>query len=189
MDFNEILARSKAVMNQVENSPRKRTNKQNYNATLSEDDEKPMPIDERLLGNSSSFSMSAPVFSESVAKESKLPKEIIDAMRNVSSTSQSSVSVLDNVANLPKKAPKQNINEVSTKEANNSVDYSLIKMMIEETMRKYIGQLKKTILTESKENSNNGLSMMTKQGNKFRFVTEDGKIFEADLTYKGNLND
>ena len=126
------------------------------------------------------------MFNEAVAKQSKLPKEIIDAMRQ---SANEDTSILGNLtSNMAKQNAKQKtvITEEKTPVATSpTVDYSLIRMIVEESIKKYASQLKKSAINES-QGSN--LQLMTKKGNTFRFVTEDGKIFEGKLIYKGNIN-
>lgn len=107
----------------------------------------------------------APIFSESAAQKSKMPKEIIEAMRK---TASESTSCLDNVLTEQvmneAKASRRTVNETKIPQVNNTVaqqiDYSLIRMMIEESMKKYIGSLKKSLINENK---GSGLQMMTQK--------------------------
>ena len=173
--LEEVLARSKQVMNKTKDMKRGLFNNKIDMATGE------LSVQSR--------SNQAPVFSESVAKNSNLPKEIIDVIRKGQESNK--VSVLDSL-DINKqqvlgenRVVESNIQQVQQTQSNGTIDYSLIRMMIEDTMKKCIGQLKKTIINE---NQNSGLQLMTKKGNTFRFVTEDGKVFEGKLTYKGNLN-
>lgn len=174
MDLTEVLRKSKVVMNKSKDMPRGQRGL----------------LDDNALPNISESSNNAPIFSEMVASRSKMPKEIIEAMRQSSSEPRSFLDMVDTEEliqenELSKK--KQVIKEATPQvQVSTSIDYSMIRMMIEETMRKYMGSLKKTIINENK---GNGLQLMTQKGNTFRFVTEDGKIYEGKLTYKGNIND
>lgn len=182
-DLQQILQRSKAVLNKTQNLP--------YGGYV---EKKGGIISESGEVSFSSANQNTPLqFNESVASKSKLPQEIINAMRESSSTP---TSVLDSVS-FPNTLIEENIKkETSTVMNANTlrqetspqsiVDYGLIKTIMEDTVKKYVGSLKKTMLSEEK---NGGLQMMTKKGNVFRFITEDGKVFEGKLTYKGNIND
>lgn len=187
MDLQAVLAKSKQVMDKTKDLPYGGYIEQSGTAVNNKNGD--VMFEQRVASNDGE-----PMFSESVASKSKLPKEIIDAVRN-SSSMESDVSVTSGLK-LKKPKPQRNPYEMITEEAvpsqtasGSSIDYSLIRMMIEESMKKYISQLKKSLISESKSNNGGGLQMMTKQGNKFRFVTEDGKIFEANLVYKGNINE
>lgn len=132
-------------------------------------------------------------FNEESIKNSKLPKEVLELMRESSkdrSKLESSVSSkLDpELINSVNSKNKKRINESSSQIqsfSNSGVDYEHIKMIMEGCMKKYLSNIKKTLITE---NNGSTLELMTQQGNTFRFVTSDGKIFEGKLTYKGNIN-
>ena len=66
------------------------------------------------------------------------------------------------------------------------VDYQLIGNMIEETVRKYAKALSKRMLKESKDGSSNNISAL-KLGDTFSFITENGDLYEATLTFKRNI--
>jgi hypothetical protein len=83
--------------------------------------------------------------------------------------------------------PQKQIVETTQQTNNSNVDYSMIKMIVEECMRKYVGTLKKTILNESKTSSNGELQAM-KIGDKFSFITKNGDLYEAELKFIKNLN-
>jgi hypothetical protein len=92
-----------------------------------------------------------------------------------------------------KKETPQPINEQIVPQVNNAatVDYSLIKMIVEECIRKYANSLKNTIVNESKQNagSPDDTIRVLKLGENFKFVTENGDIYESVLTYKGNVRE
>lgn len=66
------------------------------------------------------------------------------------------------------------------------VDYQLIGNMIEETVRKYAKALSKRMLKEDKGGSSNNISAL-KLGDTFSFITENGDLYEATLTFKRNI--
>lgn len=188
-DLNEILQRSRVIMNNTKDLP--------YGGYVEKAGGIPASEYGDVVFESKENTSSTPSFSEKAASKSKLPQEIIEAMRKSSSEP---VSIIDTVGiSESLKNPKLTQQKASLLSENKQqklpqpsptqsqiVDYSLIRMMIEETMKKYMGQLKKSLLNENK---GSGLQMMTQKGNTFRFVTEDGKIFEGKLTYKGNIKD
>jgi hypothetical protein len=75
-----------------------------------------------------------------------------------------------------------------SQQVNASVDYSMIKMIVEESVRKYTSALKKSILSEAKQSQNNDTLKALKIGDKFTFVTDNGDLYEAKLTFVKNIN-
>lgn len=70
-----------------------------------------------------------------------------------------------------------------------AIDYSLIKLMIENCIAEQFKSLKQTMLTESKNNGANGEIIMT-VGNTIRFIRKDGEIFEGKIKDTGrNINE
>ena len=61
-------------------------------------------------------------------------------------------------------------------------------MIVEDCMRKYTSALKKSILSESKINENVGTLQAMKIGDKFSFITSNGDLYEAKLTFIKNMN-
>lgn len=140
---------------------------------------------------------------------SKLPKEIMESFKNkqinvnsIGSISTNGSSILDdlNVATNGNIYPKNNEiieeNKIQVQEsiqpqilANaQSIDYSLIKMIVEDCIKKYTSSLKKSMLNESKINEQNGELKAMKIGDKFSFITKNGDLYEAKLEFKGNIN-
>lgn len=137
---------------------------------------------------------------------SKLPKEILESFKTkqIDATPLGygvSSSILDEVnyrtqGKLYKEEttsapqPQQQIIETvqATPTVQTNVDYSMIKMIVEECMRKYVGSLKKTILNESKNNISTDELKAMKIGDKFSFITKNGDLYEAELKFIKNLN-
>ncbi len=140
-----------------------------------------------------------------IKTNSKLPKEILESFKTKQIDPSPlgygvSSSILDEVnyrtqgklyneeTNAqPQAKPKQQLVEnvqIPTNATN--VDYSMIKMIVEDCMRKYVSSLKKTIINESK-NNNDELQAL-KIGDKFSFITKNGDLFEAELKFIKNLN-
>jgi hypothetical protein len=136
---------------------------------------------------------------------SKLPKEILESFKTKQIDTAPlgygvSSSILDEVNyrtqgklyNEEKpitEKPKQQIVETSNNilPSSSNIDYSMIKMIVEECMRKYTNTLKKTLLNESKSNANDELKAM-KIGDKFSFITKNGDLYEAELKFIKNIN-
>lgn len=62
------------------------------------------------------------------------------------------------------------------------VDYSLIKIMLEDIVSKEFQKLKRTMLTESKQTNDN---VIIKMGDDIRFVTSKGKVYAGNLKFIG----
>ena len=135
-------------------------------------------------------------------KNTNLPSEIFESMtKNVIDTKPLSSglpelggSVLDNL-NIKPKQTKKIVNEQIMQPqqviTNSNIDYSLIKTIVEDCVKKYSSALKKSILNESKElmKENVGTLQAMKLGNKFSFVDNEGNLYEAKLTFIKNLNE
>lgn len=65
-----------------------------------------------------------------------------------------------------------------------SIDYELIKSIVESSVKKYVNALGKKMLTES-----NDLSMIQVGDKKINLVTKNGDIYEAALIKKYNIKD
>lgn len=70
-----------------------------------------------------------------------------------------------------------------------SIDYSLLKLIIEEAVKKSTAALSKKLITEAKDNQdkNNNLSVMN-IGKEFSFITKNGDLYKAKLTFIKNIN-
>ena len=142
--------------------------------------------------------------------KSKLPLEILESFKTkqIDTTllnggmGKSNGSVLDQIdmltngkvlqqETIQKPQQKQIVQETVQvqPQVNSNVDYSMIKMIVEECMRKYTSALKKQILTENKSTQDCGTLQAMKIGNKFSFIDSKGNIYEATLTKKGNINE
>lgn len=134
-------------------------------------------------------------------RNSKLPREIVESMTsNPIDTSILDVnrSVLETSGVIPsvpaqKKRNATTINEQvaynPTPAQQQQVDYSLIKSIVEECVRKYTSAVTKKVIKECKESSGMNELKAMKVGNKFSFITENGDVYEATLKYKRNINE
>ena len=137
---------------------------------------------------------------QSNIKNTNIPTEIFESMtNNVFDTKPLSNgmpelggSVLDNLKIQPKQT-KKIVNEqiMQPQQISSNIDYSLIKTIVEDCVKKYSSALKKSILNESKElmKENVGTLQAMKLGNKFSFVDDEGNLYEAKLTFIKNLNE
>lgn len=132
-----------------------------------------------------------------MSTKTKLPKEILESFKTQPTVSMGMTaegSVLDIVNNMTnnqlfEQAPvvqEQVMTPQASSTVNTTVDYSMIKMIVEECMRKYTSALKKSILAEQKENNSGTLQAM-KIGDKFSFITNTGDLYEAELKFIKNV--
>ncbi len=125
--------------------------------------------------------------------KSKLPKEILESMQKNPINQVGSIatqSILDQLNIVPPKKEivqeeKKIITETQTSQ---NIDYSMIKMIVEDCVKKYTSALKKSIINESKLNENDNSLKAMKIGNKFSFITENGDLYEAELKFVKNIN-
>ena len=69
-----------------------------------------------------------------------------------------------------------------------NIDYSLIKLIIEDVIEKKLDDIKSKILNES-VNKQPSIASIRFNGNKFHFLTNNGDVYEADLKYIKNIKD
>ncbi len=130
-------------------------------------------------------------------KRSGLPKEILESFQatNVDyeklNPKQSILDIMGVTSHDGQE--QQHVKETvepAVNQSNPQVDYSLIKDIVENAVKKYISGYSKKIIEESKKTSNtNGEVKAIKIGDKFSFITENGDIYEAKLTFKKNINE
>lgn len=158
--------------------------------------------------------VSSPQINASKVKMSGLPKEILESIEQnpldvTSEIMGNTSSVLDKlnlnaskrlmVDNKPmnniveqvnrQPSPSQIMNEENLK--TQSIDYSLIRMIVEDIIKKYASTIVKKVINESKENNkgvneNNNLSVL-KMGDKFQFLAENGDLYVANLKFVKNI--
>ena len=145
---------------------------------------------------------------QETVKNSKLPPEIIESMmKNKIDTTMinggigSNGSILDQLNAMTngklmqevsiknKESKNESTNNVIQTSSNPNIDYSMIKMIVEDCMKKYYSSLKKSIINESKNSSSNDNFLQAmKIGNKFSFITKNGDLYEANLKFIKNIN-
>lgn len=148
-------------------------------------------------------------FSSTSLQNSKLPKEIIESMVNnpIDTTMLEmpgvTTSILDQMdyltngkilQNEKKQAPTRTKKVVTeqvsqVQPSSNNVDYSLIRTIVEDCVKKYTTALKKSVLTENKGSSDGSELQAMKIGNKFSFITKNGDLYEAQLKFIKNINE
>lgn len=80
-----------------------------------------------------------------------------------------------------------NVNGPMPSNINSSVDYPMIRTIVEDVVRKYASSLNKKIINESKQSLNEVNTMII--GKNFKFLDSKGNIYEATLKKVGNIND
>lgn len=129
-------------------------------------------------------------------KHSKMPQAILKSLSE-NFIDQSKLAVGLNPLNditqeivneAPKPAPMPVNNIREELHPSNGVDYSLIKTIVEECVRKYTSSIIKKVLTEQKSATNNELKAI-RIGEGFTFITSNGDLYEAELKFKKNIND
>ena len=109
-----------------------------------------------------------------------LPKEILESFQKVPPNNG---SVLENITkNI--KTPQNSINEKITNTFNAPIDYSLIKMIVNECISSYFNNFKENVLNE---NIVKGFTI--KNGNKIQFLTRNGDLYEGELKLKKRKNE
>ena len=129
--------------------------------------------------------------------KSKLPKKILDEIRenpldglSADPTMDAFTRQLSEKIGSPDRNKKtfseyrNNTNETASNASKN--DYEIIKMIVEGIVKKYVEPLSKQPLNENTSKNTLNTVMI---GKKFKFIDGSGNIFEADLKYKGNIND
>lgn len=165
-------------------------------------------IDEPIIGLTPSFEDNYDAMPNLSESASKLPPEILESMLGTSSISTSmtgnNVSILDELpveTIIPEKkitpqrrSQNRTITEqvytqpVSSQPVQANIDYSLIKMIVEDVVKKNMAAMKKSIISESKNIVENDNLNILKIGDTFQFLTKDGNLFEATLKFKKNIN-
>lgn len=139
-------------------------------------------------------------------KNSKLPKAIVEsfAKNNIDTSllgvgvGQSSVlDMIDHASggklfNEQKSTQRQKVVETVSQPQNiqvqGNVDYSLIKTIVEDCVKKYTSALRKSMLNESKSSVNEATELQAmKIGDKFSFIDKNGNLYEAKLQFIKNI--
>lgn len=69
------------------------------------------------------------------------------------------------------------------------MDYSLIKTIVEDCVRKYASSITKKVLSEQKNIAISDDQLRAiRIGESFTFITSNGDLYEAELKFKKNIN-
>ena len=141
------------------------------------------------------------VITEETVAKSRLPKAILESFKAtppIEGIDESSNSVLDSIIRKtpslqrkPQFAPSQPVHEMATTPApvaSASIDYSLIKTIIDESIKRHMGAYIKKMLNESKTaDDGSGKINFLHLGDDFVVVTDDGDMYKAELKYVKNI--
>lgn len=205
--LNESLSRAQKLINSEEfnNKVNKKAISAQNNADFLTEDEIQY---ESYAPEVKQKKLTAPAISKmstNVLKSSNLPKEILeDIMKNPMDMSEdNSVSILDSFLDIPerknrvveqKTIQREHIQPTTT--LNNTtqplyvpqqtVDYGVIRALIDESIKRNLTEIKSAILTEGAQNV---VKMMrVSGGNKIQVVDSKGNLYEGTLSLKKNLN-
>lgn len=132
-------------------------------------------------------------------QNSSLPKEILESFQANPGVEESH-SVLDTLlSSNDMQKIRSTFNEQKqvstpitnpTPQVSSNIDYSLIKTIVEDSVKKYMGAYTKKILSEQKniQAPLNEVNIMT-VGKEMTLIGKNGDIYKAKLTRVGNVND
>ena len=133
----------------------------------------------------------------SLASENVMTKELMTTTKNVQHSTQPR-RMSEGASKVPQAIreafPPQNVSQIISEGLNGnnqttsqSIDYPMIRTIVEDVVRKYASSLNKRIISEGKENSNvlNTFSI----GKTFKFLDSKGNIYEATLRKISNINE
>lgn len=120
-----------------------------------------------------------------------LPKEILESF----SENYIDENMTMGVAQLPEefKAEERkkgvlNEEQMYQQRPSQSIDYELIKNIVEGCVKKYINALGKKIISENKTSDESGIKAIQFTGDKFIIVNKNGDVYEANMQFKKNIS-
>ena len=133
---------------------------------------------------------------------SKLPRAIVESIKNnplipehpddikMRNFTQSvkeqmeakGINIKPSFSNIQKQQTAQPVQQVVS-----GIDYSLIKTIVEEAVRKSTASIKKQLLTESNQSSSLHTANMMQLGEKLKVVDNDGNLYEAEFKFIKNI--
>ena len=184
--LNEAMTRSRKIMemdgkmNQIASSNR---------STIDTSINSPEP----LLESSPAMNIQAtraPQARKAVNQNSKLPREILESFRN--NKIEEAPVIDDSMFETAKRQISEEYAAPSQPKVQESypsqgvIDYSMIRMIVDESVRKHISALSKKMLQESAQAPK--LDAMFATGTGFKFLAKNGDLYEAKLIKKGNVH-
>lgn len=131
-----------------------------------------------------------------IRAHSRMPRQILESFQK-NPGKQASMSILGDIDLDKLHATKKSIvvdenSRIQSPQASPVIDYSLLKTIIneavQENVKKYMSALSKKLINEGVSGNSDTIQAI-KLGEKFSFITKDGDIYEAKLTFKRNIND
>lgn len=89
------------------------------------------------------------------------------------------------IEHLDKREKKVNETIIPTQSKNLSVDYEMIKLIIENVIDKKLETLQQSLLTENRMNNTSNCVKTMHFGEKFMFCDSDDNVYECEMVYKG----
>lgn len=216
--FGDTLSRAKKLIDMQKNGTFEKTVENvtksgKVNSSILDENYDPLAS---VMAQPSQYSDLSQMTQETIArkgKTSKLPKAILESMiQNPINTSVDGFgdsmggSVLDalgidseqinnnydgvnDIITETNSTPRQQCTQPQYSMPTQTIDYSLIKMIIEDAVKKNIASLKKTIINESAKSgsADENVKVLKLANNKLQFLTNDGDLYEAKLEFKKNV--
>ena len=118
-----------------------------------------------------------------------LPKEILESFSNNyidTNALDTERPVLDRIGITDRPQQITETYQPAKQVIGGSVDYEIIKSIVESAVKKYVNALGKKMLTENKDND---LAMIQVGDKKINLVTKSGDLYEATLVKKYNIKE
>lgn len=140
-----------------------------------------------------------PSVNNNIKTNSKLPKEIFESLMNEPISVEGGVMMDKDVGNILSKmqpiAPQPQVRQVVNENlmvsspttipiSNNNIDYSVIKALIDESIKRNLCELKTELINE---NTSNIKTMRITNGNKVQVLDNQGNLYEGVLTFKKKI--
>jgi hypothetical protein len=148
-------------------------------------------VPDKYKGTSNSIKEQKMNFSEDMAAKMNLPKSILEAMEEdygeggMLSSKNTNAVLTETVIHETTSAPRYNPQPQSQQyiPSNNGIDYTIIKAIVEECVKRNLEGIKESILSES------ALKTVRLGGNnKIQLVDSKGNLYESTLTFKKNIS-
>lgn len=192
----EILNRSREIMDTVGDKapsqvrPNKSFGEQSLYSTIgvSENIEKPTYYNEQSEGYSS-----MDVMAPTVQHQTNLPPEIVKSfastpyMGKIMTQDKITGSVLDNINEemlRPRPSVVKKPNPTPTTVVNGGIDYTIIKALIDESIKRNLQEMKTQLLTE---NTDRPITTRFYANNNKIQVIDGDNVYEGKVEYKGKL--
>lgn len=176
------------------NRARDLINDSNFNQIVEKNSKKvefsdtPYVMDSSDITNNKKVSYNQNNLTEENFKTSKLPKEILDEIQKNPLNVNNGMSFIDELIEPLeiKKVPQRN-NTINNNSTSVGIDYTIIKAIVDESVKRNLTELFGNIINESKNNNYIQLLRIGK-GNKIQVLDNKGNLYESVLSLKKNIN-